>query len=1060
MRGLALLRKLASKFVPERAGYVDHFDMDRVAGWAVDPSGSGEPAVVGLFIDGKHVMNVAAELPRDDVAQTRRAPLRCGFDIALPKRLRDGNAHRVDVHLGEHGQRLRNGRMNIPAGTAGRGSATGLSGALVEGVTWFDRSKGAISGWATGSSFVTLSVNGQTPTQIPLNREVPGFGAGNRQGFEYILPDALIGDDTHTIDVRAGHWADNLGLDGNPLSVCLQAVRPRLYVNLDGPRRLNVLVRNRSGEPDPSSLSIEINGKAVIHETSTPGAVGAFLVQLPEDARYLTVSTRPTQLDTGYVLGRFAIAADGTPTDWSAEVSHLELDTIPLAPDLLARARTAFDAFTTSPDDRFEPQWVAAQLNLNESENVFDAWCDRGAAAGIAPGPTFDNAAACALNPGVADAVARGQLPCAFALELVLGAGALGSMSGRAIPTGRSTSPPLATTNLPPVSLWCDPSESIFAAWLARLKLAPKELAKLDNDERASRQEVSQVVMTRQPLVSIIMPSWNRAFTIGEAIQSVIEQSYPNWELLICDDASEDRTADVVRGFNDSRIKYMRFQKSNGAGARNHGLRQAQGEYIAYLDSDNMWHPLFLDVMLRQLIGTPGVPIAYSAYLDTETQGATVKLSGISAPGFRPIQLSNKNFMDLNTIVHHRRVLDWLGGFDGALPRLQDWDLVLRYTSIFGAKFVNRIGVFYRRNLAWGQVTHTQQGSGAQDTVNGKTQARLAGAHEVLNVEWPAPSRVTMICGASAEAIATSTALAHMTTELGTIDLVQIGGPDIAHNMPGIDRYRRVTDVRALDTELLDFGAAPVLVSGLDDRTIRQLHNLDPNRTFRATSRSTGTWLEPLSGPKAAFPLGALTLDPAQVATHPMPHKTDGPILILGHNIDAQDTRWVTPLRDAGFEALVPPSHNQPGWTHVTASGTNEIETDMPHLPAEISDVSLVLVMGRSLDEISPWQFALLNTSMGNAVPVAIPTDKDPESFANQWVDARAAYGLTSNAPEWIFDKIPKLFKDAKKMTQLSERAHLVHRIALAPELTGQRMVHFAWCQQFAPPKTEDLNGA
>src|SRR6056297_2675115 len=123
------------------------------------------------------------------------------------------------------------------------------------------------------------------------------------------------------------------------------------------------------------------------------------------------------------------------------------------------------------------------------------------------------------------------------------------------------------------------------------------------------RRDVATVPLADRPLVSIVMPSWNRAFTIAEAIQSVIEQSYDNWELLVCDDASEDRTADVVRGFDDPRIRYMKFLKSNGAGARNNGLRFARGEVIAYLDSDNLWHPLFLDRMLRALEAQPGTPI-------------------------------------------------------------------------------------------------------------------------------------------------------------------------------------------------------------------------------------------------------------------------------------------------------------------------------------------------------------------------------------------------------------------------------------------------------------------
>lgn len=93
-------------------------------------------------------------------------------------------------------------------------------------------------------------------------------------------------------------------------------------------------------------------------------------------------------------------------------------------------------------------------------------------------------------------------------------------------------------------------------------------------------------------LVSVIMPSWNTAKYIGESIQSVIDQTYKNWELIIVDDCSTDNTEEVINTFNDSRIRY--FKNSNNLGAaltRNRALREAKGEWIAFLDSDDLWQP-------------------------------------------------------------------------------------------------------------------------------------------------------------------------------------------------------------------------------------------------------------------------------------------------------------------------------------------------------------------------------------------------------------------------------------------------------------------------------------
>ena len=93
----------------------------------------------------------------------------------------------------------------------------------------------------------------------------------------------------------------------------------------------------------------------------------------------------------------------------------------------------------------------------------------------------------------------------------------------------------------------------------------------------------------KQGLVSIIMPSWNTENYIAESIQSVIDQTYKNWELIIVDDCSTDNTDEVVRAFNDQRIKYLKNEKNSGAAlTRNRALKEARGEWIAFLDSDDL----------------------------------------------------------------------------------------------------------------------------------------------------------------------------------------------------------------------------------------------------------------------------------------------------------------------------------------------------------------------------------------------------------------------------------------------------------------------------------------
>ena len=112
-------------------------------------------------------------------------------------------------------------------------------------------------------------------------------------------------------------------------------------------------------------------------------------------------------------------------------------------------------------------------------------------------------------------------------------------------------------------------------------------------------------------LVSIIMPSYNAEKLIGRTIESVLSQSYVNWELLAIDDCSKDSTRDVVNDFvkHDSRIRLIALDKNNGAPAapRNIGVREAKGEWVAFLDADDIWHPKKLMLQMEAMQRTDSI---------------------------------------------------------------------------------------------------------------------------------------------------------------------------------------------------------------------------------------------------------------------------------------------------------------------------------------------------------------------------------------------------------------------------------------------------------------------
>ena len=131
-------------------------------------------------------------------------------------------------------------------------------------------------------------------------------------------------------------------------------------------------------------------------------------------------------------------------------------------------------------------------------------------------------------------------------------------------------------------------------------------------------------------LVSIIMPSWNTGRFIGESIQSVLNQTYRNWELIIVDDCSTDNTDEVVASFQDERIRYFHNEHNSGAAlTRNYALREARGEWIAFLDSDDLWEPEKLEHQIKFMVDN-GYSLSYTEYekIDEASQPLNIYVSG------------------------------------------------------------------------------------------------------------------------------------------------------------------------------------------------------------------------------------------------------------------------------------------------------------------------------------------------------------------------------------------------------------------------------------------------
>ena len=219
-----------------------------------------------------------------------------------------------------------------------------------------------------------------------------------------------------------------------------------------------------------------------------------------------------------------------------------------------------------------------------------------------------------------------------------------------------------------------------------------------------------QVPRLSGPLVSVVMPAFNREHLISDAIRSVLAQSYSLFELIVCDDASVDKTVEVIKSFNDKRIHLIRQEKRSGAAAaRNRCLAAARGDVIAYLDSDNIWHPRYLELALEQMAAWSGYLAVYAGFFDIQiAKSGVVKLRSARLRPFHLEDQIEKPFIDLNSFVHSRRLYDTFGGFDERLARRQDYDLISRYCWSREPRLAPYVLNIYQRLDNEEQITRTQ----------------------------------------------------------------------------------------------------------------------------------------------------------------------------------------------------------------------------------------------------------------------------------------------------------------------------------------------------------------
>lgn len=235
----------------------------------------------------------------------------------------------------------------------------------------------------------------------------------------------------------------------------------------------------------------------------------------------------------------------------------------------------------------------------------------------------------------------------------------------------------------------------------------------------------------RTPALSVVIPAYNRAASIVAAIESVLRQSFGDFELVVVDDGSADGTAAAAEAVADPRLRVVRLGANRGAAAaRNAGVAEARGAWIAFQDSDDEWLPEKLARQLDRLAARPDAIAAYCGLLTVgaldapeasdSTGGATGHATGhrtrvLYTPppetglveGRIQPTLLERNVVSTQTLVVRRDVFLGLGGFDESLPAMEDWEFAIRLAGAGEIAFVDAPLVHQRfsansltRNLA------------------------------------------------------------------------------------------------------------------------------------------------------------------------------------------------------------------------------------------------------------------------------------------------------------------------------------------------------------------------
>ena len=223
------------------------------------------------------------------------------------------------------------------------------------------------------------------------------------------------------------------------------------------------------------------------------------------------------------------------------------------------------------------------------------------------------------------------------------------------------------------------------------------------------------------PLVSVVIPTRNRAVLVRRAITSVLQQTCRSFELIVVDDGSKDGTAEVVKSFADDRVRYLRHSTSRGASAaRNTGIECSGGEFIAFLDDDDEWLPPKLEEQLDVMRNAPplvGLVYCWMDYFDSGGR-LVAEVHPVLRGNVFGMVLDRQRLGGCPTLLVRKAAVDEVGGFDEALPRGNDGDFIRRVCLKYEVDLVPKVLVRVHVGHGSPQITSSDK-EGIRNAIKG-----------------------------------------------------------------------------------------------------------------------------------------------------------------------------------------------------------------------------------------------------------------------------------------------------------------------------------------------------